>query len=192
MTTETAAGPISLALEVARAHLAACTSYQAFLGVTGTTAAAQAVAKTYLAALPVPEDESEYTPDEWESVLRPFGMVYTASVGGLRLTRSAAYAVSESGRMFIELEITIPTSYVPSVGGAAIDLTVDKEAADRWINNKVGQIADEFMAKAGQAGYLDASSITLVMGPSREKSGEEVTNGYYYWTLLEVVWGSGE
>ena len=185
-----ALGPMSIALETARSQLAACASYQAFCNVSGDSAAA--VAKTYLAALPAPANQVEYTPAEWESTLRPFGMIYTASAGGYRLTRSALYAFREDGRLFIELEITVPSVYQPDQNVPAVDLTVDLEAADRWILNQIGQIAAEFMSKSGQAGMLDVSSLTVMMGPSRERHEEPLANGYYYWTLLEIAYGATE
>ena len=132
-----AAGPMSAALETARSQLAACASYQAFVGVSPADEAA-AAARTYLAALPPPADLNEYTREEWEAALRPFGMVYTSSAGGYTLTRSALYAVRDSGRLFVELEITIPTDYQPDPDTAAVDLTVDLESADRWILDQVG------------------------------------------------------
>lgn len=180
-------GPMSAALENARNHLAACAAYQAFLGVTSSAAA---VAKTYLAALPKPDDGKEYTRDELESTLRPFGMIYTATALGYKLTRSAFSAASENGRLYLELETAIPTAYQPDPEVPAIDLTTDLEAADRWILNKIGQIIWEFVALSGQPGYLDVSSVTVMMGPSREQRKEKQSQGFYYWVLLEVEWGS--
>ena len=182
-----AAGPMSIALEHARNQLAACASYLAFLGVATPEVA---VAKTYLAALPNPTDGKEYTLAEWEESRRPFGMAYTSTAGGYGASRSALYAVSEHGRLFIELEITIPTEYQPDAEVDAIDLTTDLETADRWILNKIGQIVAEFMALSGQPGYLDVSSVTVLMGPSREQPKESITKGFFYWTLLEVAWGA--
>ena len=182
-----AVGPMSIALETARTQLAACASYRAFVGATD---AAGAKDKTYLAALPKPTDCKEYTQAEWENTLRPFGMIYTATQGGFAAIRSALYAVRESGRMFIELEITIPTECPDSPG--VVDLTADDELADRWILNQLGSIVAEFMALAGQPGYLDVSSVTVMMGPSRERFTEQPAAGQYYWTLLEVTWGATE
>ena len=183
------AGPMSTALETARSQLAACASYREFLDVSSIQAASD---KTFLAALPTPADGKEYTTLEWESALRPFGMIYTASAGGYSQARSALYAVRENGRLFIELETTVPTAYQPDPEVEAIDLTLDLETADRWILNQIGQIISEFMLLAGQPGYLDVSQITVMMGPSREEHKEKVSNGFYYWTLLEVVWGATE
>jgi hypothetical protein len=184
-----ALGPMSIALETARKQLAACTSYRAFLGASDS---ASAVASTYLAALPAPTDGKEYTAAEWEQTLRPFAMIYTSSAGGYSATRSALYAVRENGRMFVELEITIPEAYQPDVLVPAVNLRTDLEKADRWILNQIGQIVFEFMGLAGCPGYLDVSSVTVVMGPSRERHEEPLANSFYYWTLLEVIWGATE
>ena len=180
-------GPISGSLENARNHLASCISYQAFLGVTGSEAAA---AKTYLAALPAPNDGAEYSREEWENKLRNFGLISLAPAGGYRVERSALYATRESGRMSIELEATIPSDFQANPEGPVLDLTADLEAADRWINNQIGQIVAEFMGKSGQPGYLDASSMTVMMGPCRTQDEDVPTSGFYYWTILEVVWGA--
>jgi hypothetical protein len=180
-------GPMSIALETARTQLCACTTYQAFLGVA-TPAAAKA--KTYLAGLPYPEDKAEYTVEDWEGSLRPYGIIYQATIGGFNTRRSALYAQTESGRFYIELEIGVPTVYQPSLSVAAIDLTTDFESGDRWIINHIGQIASEFMGLSGSAGYLDVSSVTVAMGPSREQPNEEQASGYFYRTLLEVTWGA--
>jgi hypothetical protein len=187
-TTIAPAGPMSAALNTAVSQLANCPSYQAFLGVDTQ---ADAVARTYQASLPPAANGSEYTPEELASY-RPFGMVYQATAGGYGATRSALYAYREDGRCYIELEITIPTSYQPDPDDLAIDLTVDLESADRWILNQIGQIVAEFMAQAGEPGCLDVSKITLLMGPSRERPEESMGVGYYYWTLLEVTWGATE
>jgi hypothetical protein len=183
-------GPMSNALELARSHLAACASYQAFLGVSGAGAAAAAIAKTYLAALPAPTDGKEYTRAELEETRRPFGIFYTSSAGGYRVRMSARYAQSESGRLFLELETTIPAAYRSTPQADPIDLTVDAEQADRWILNQIGSIVSEFMGLAGQPGYLDAQSVMVMMGPSRERDEDKPTRGCYYWTLLEIGWGT--
>ena len=128
--------PVSAALEICRKQLCACASYQAFVGCSGDGAAASAVEKTYLASLPAPTNGVEYTPTEWETALRPFGMVYTSTMGGNRTTRSALYGVEEKGRIFIELEIAIPTAYQPDPNAPAIDLTQDLKSAARWILNQ--------------------------------------------------------
>jgi hypothetical protein len=180
-------GSASLALETARSHLASCESYQAFLNLSGSEAAE---ARTYLAALPSPADGVEYTYAEWITSLRPFGMISTALSGGFSQTRSALYGVRENGRLNIALETTVPTVYQPDPNVAAVDLTVELELADRWIQNQIGQIANEFMAKSGQPGFLDVSSMMLTMGPCRERHEEPLANGNYYWTLFEIVWGA--
>jgi hypothetical protein len=180
---------MSVALETARTHLAACASYRTFLGAAS---AAAAKTKTYLAALPAPTDAHEYTPTQWESTLRPFGMIYTSTAGGYSAHRSALYASRENGRLYIELEITIPDDYQPVAEGPVYDLTTDLELADRWILNQLGQIISEFMALSGQPGYLDVSSVTVMMGPSREGDDEKTARGCYYWALLEVTWGATE
>jgi hypothetical protein len=139
--------------------------------------------------LPTPADGKEYTPEEWEMALRPFGMIYTASAAGYGLKRSAFQAYSEHGRMYIELEATIPNVYQPNPEADPIDLTADLEAADRWIINQIGKIIDEFIKLSGQPGYLNVASVMVMMGPSREQPEETLAKGFYYWTLLEVIWG---
>jgi len=178
---------MSIAPETARTQLAACASYRAFLGVSTPAAA---VAKTYLAGLPAPSDGKEYTVAEWEAGLRPFGIIYQATHGGYSMARSAMYAQTDSGRLFIELEITIPTVYQNGV--ETLNLTTDFENGDRWILNHIGQIVAEFMGLAGMPGYLDVSRVTVAMGPSRERNEEQPASGFYYWTLLEVAWGATE
>lgn len=181
-----AVGPLSTAEDIGCQHLASCASFQAFLGVSSKAAA---LAKTFNAALPPPTDGKEYTADEWEESLRPYGMVYASTAAGYSVRRSAGYARSESGRMYIEFEITIPTDYQPAPEDTPIDLTTELNAADRWIKNNIGQIIAEFMDKGGQPGFLDVSRVTLMMGPSREEPNETQTHGCYYWTMLEVAWG---
>lgn len=186
----TPTGPMSNALETGRSQFAACASYQAFLGVSTSAAA---IARTYKAALPAPADGQQYTPAEWVG-LRPFGMIFTAPAGGYSATRSALYAVRENGRMHMVLEITIPSAWTDPANpeAPAIDLTQDLETADLWINNQIGQIIHDFMALAGQPGYLDVHSVAVNLGPSRERHEEVVANGYYYFVLLEIVWGAQE
>jgi hypothetical protein len=91
--------------------------------------------------------------------------------------------------MYIELEATIPNVYQPNPEADPIDLTADLEAADRWIINQIGKIIDEFIKLSGQPGYLNVASVMVMMGPSREQPEETLAKGFYYWTLLEVIWG---
>jgi hypothetical protein len=188
-------GGISKALENGRTTLSACAAVQAFLGVTeaellalqGDDEAGQEVdsiaaakARIYLAATPPPAVAGEYTPAEWEEELRPYMLLYTAPQGGYQSQRTAMYAYRESGRMYCELEITVKSDYNAD----------DKiEEADRWINNLLGQVIDELRSLAGQAGYLNVHTISVAMGPSRERNEEYPATGPYYWTLLELQWG---
>jgi hypothetical protein len=180
---------MSIALETARTQFAACASYQAFLGVDDP---ADAISRTYLAGLPFPSNEGEYAVSDWEGSLRPFVILYQSTHGGYSATRTALYAFRENGRMFAEFEISIPTTYQPDPSVPAVDLTQNPELSDRWIINQLGQIIADFMGLAGKSGYLDVSEVTVAMGPSRERNEEQPASGYYYWSLLEIVWGATE
>jgi hypothetical protein len=184
-------GPISANLETARNHLAACPTYRAFLGVSTVPAA---VAKTYLAALPPPADGQEYTRDEFNVTLRPFAVISAAASNGYGKRRTATGGGVENGRLFIWLEIAVPTNYQPDPEVAAVDLTADLELGDRWINNQIGQIVSEFfdLGCSATPGCLDVSAIDVRMGPCREDADESATQGNYYATLLEVTWGATE
>ncbi len=181
-----AVGPVSASEDLAIRTLAACPSYRAFLGVESE---AEAIARTYVAALPAPTDGLTYSIEEWEFRLRPYGIVHASRAGGYRSVRTAYGAFSERGRMLIELEKTVPTDYSPS-GGQTIDLTQDLEAADRWIKNQVGAITNDLESLAGQPGYMDIGEIGVVMGPSREDHREKVGRGCFYWVMIELAWGS--
>jgi hypothetical protein len=176
------AGPLSTALETLRtAMLAQSANFQLFLTVSSAPAA---IAKTYLASLPPPQQvaegdgSEEYTPAQWEGHLRPFCLCYTSPTGGYRITRTSRYGFADRGKLFIELETNAP---------ANADL--NPELADRTILNQIGQIIMDLVSAAGTAGTLDIAEISIAAGPSRERFEEEGGTGEYYWTLIELTWG---
>ena len=175
------AGPLSSALEALRGMLANSANFLAFLGVE---TAAAAKLKTYLASvppaqeLPAGDGTQEYTPAQWENTLRPFCLAYTSPTGGYRLTRESRYGFQDRGKLFIELEMNVPS-------GA----DTDPETADRTVLNLVGQILADLVANAGQPGNLDIAEIGVAFGPSRERFEEVGGTGEYFWTLLELTYG---
>jgi hypothetical protein len=168
-------------------------NFQAFMGVTGADdPAAAAIAKTYLASLPPPgqvtggDDSIEYTPAQFEAVLRPFCLCYTSPTGGYRITRESRYGFQDRGKLFIELETNVPTKLGPESNQTA---DADPEDADRTILNLLGGIIMDLVNAAGTPGTLDIAEIVVAAGPSRERCEEVGGTGEYYWTLLELTWG---
>jgi hypothetical protein len=182
-------GPLSTALETARQQLASCPSFQALVAATDQPTAA---GRIYLAGLPPPANREEYSPAEWESSLRPLAVLYTSSRQGYGRSRTGLYAWRENGRLFCEIEVTVPETWTPPEGGPALMLWDYPEQSDRWILNQLGPVIEDFCNLGGTPGNLDVQSVEVVMGPSREKPEEEPGSGFYYWVLLEILYGATE
>jgi hypothetical protein len=174
-------GPLSTALETLRGMLARSGNFQSLMGVVTPEAAWR---KIFLASAPPAQEiadgdgSKEYTPAQWESLLRPFCLVYTAPTAGYRLTRESRYGFQDRGKLFVEIETNAPAT-----------ADTNPEAADRVILNQIGQLAIGLANDAGQPGHLDIAEIALAAGPSRERFEEAGGVGKYYWTLLEVAYG---
>jgi hypothetical protein len=173
-----AAGCISLAEEYLRTTLADCAAFRVFVGAAGPS---QARERIHLDTLPAPDGGADEHPLSELQELRPFAIVYTAEVDGLRATADAVSDAREfhyGGRLGIHLERDVP----PEIAG-------DPQEVSRTFKNAVGQIIDGLAALAGTAGYLDSQTISLSAGPLRAHPDNYPTEGDHQWAIVEIEWG---
>lgn len=170
-------GTLSLARSYLAEMLAECAAFQAFVGASGSGAAAQAAARIHHTCLPPPAGE-KYTAAEL-SAYRPFALVSTAPTEGLRRVLDAADSFGSSGRIEIKLEQDVDT-----------EIAADPAEIEQRFENAVGAIIDELCARAapGHAGELAFNAISLTAGPWRPMVEAYEEQGDYIACELMVEW----
>jgi len=181
------AGSVSLAQENFRVTIADCATFRTLVGASDR---AGALAHLYHEGLPEPEDGTEHTKEEHES-LRPWGIVFTAENNGFRRRMVSTGGFRSSGRLRLRLCRTCPATIeeddeeIP-----ATDVEPTSDDAFEW-KNIVGQIIAELcqFAVAGDPEHLIFEEIQLDFGPFASAPELAPTQGVWQGAELSVNWG---
>jgi hypothetical protein len=180
-------GCLSTAEDILADALATCSSFQAWLGVSGVSAEADARARIHGAVLDgcAYNAKGEIDRSELER-MRPFAMVFVPD-GGYVWARAGSSGNIQfpSGvrRLHVSFERDIPQEYREK-GKLAW--------ADRDFRNHIGKIAQELFIKCGrQHPYPDINTITLEMSPTFSSPAEQHNIGLAQECLLVVELARG-
>lgn len=181
--TSTATGCITKAEQLLRDSLAACTTFQTWVGAT---TAADAAEHIYLEALPPDDIYSDRHEVERLIARRPFAQIWTSETDGLSINRIASpNATSASGTMYLRLERNVPE-----------DIRHDYAEVDRTFKNTIGLILSS--GDAGNpglselssiAGYLDWVVLTIKQW-TRTTNDDLPTLGDAQMAEIEIQWGT--
>jgi len=174
-----AAGSISIAQDLLRTTLGDCATWRTWVGASGASAQAQARARIHDEALPPPANGDQYGRDELRA-LRPYALIGTNRFGSISTAASSSLEHDDSGELTLRLVWEIPDNIID-----------DHAAISREFLNGVGQIWDELLALAGQAGYLAISQIDMPEPWQRNEQDAAETEGNEATVDLVVGWGEG-
>lgn len=180
--TTTASGVITVQEELLRTTLAACTTFQTWVGAANASQAAEHV---YLEALPVDLDWSDYMELERIKARRPFAMIWTSESDGLRIRSIASpYGTTISGTLYIRFE-----------GNVDPDVAEDYAEVDRLFKNTIGSILQSgdvsnpgLVELSGTAGYRDLEQITVKYW-ARTHKDQRPTLGDAQMCEIAIAWG---
>ena len=168
------ANPISKALYYLGLTLADAAAFRTWVGAINQ---AEALAHIYEQALPDPAAGAAHTRSELEGY-RPFAIIFVDAEEGFAFDRDAyggAADFAHRGALWIMLEQTVDTQ-----------LTAAESDRD-WLN-ALGGIINDMEELAGQAGYLDIASGTLVEY-GRAPADWVAETGDFHFAMLRVEWG---
>jgi hypothetical protein len=180
--TSTATGCITKAEELLRKTLAACTTFQTWVGATTPEDAAEHI---YLEALPPDDIYTDRVELERLIARRPFAQIWTLENDGLTISRIAApNTVTASGVLFIRFEQNV-----------APEIAHDYAEVDRVFKNTIGLILHSenesspgLVELCGTAGYRDFETI-VVKYWIRTTNEDLPTLGDAQFFEVEVRWG---
>ena len=163
-------GPMGLTMQNLRDLVAASTSFQDWIGATGTPAEKLAAAKARIYM--VAED----------SPALPCGYVRFASPADWRSFAVAGGAVlhfSHGGTLQLAFEATVASG-------------LDDDDAEITFFNNVDAVISDIEDLAGSDGYFAARSIEVFRGPIRASADESHSTGDYYQMVFNVAFGGEE
>ena len=164
-----------------RAMLSECTAFQEWCGEPD---AANALERIYPYQLPAPEDGKYWTRAELETY-RPFAIVRLPEGPSLTWNFAAQNAATESGRLEILLEQSIPGERRPYVPTDHIQ--VWQEAVEEIVRGSVSKSTTGILDKChpADAGHLDCTDVRLI-GQWPSSFQEDNETGRYFRAILEV------
>ena len=173
MALPAASGPLSTADDRLIQTLADAAAFRTWCSAADQ---AEALARIHQDGLPSPAAET-YTPAELNTY-RPFAICWTEPDGGFRVEKDAVggavWEYRDGGRMAAYLEQQAP------------DLEPGPLA--RTVKNSIGDIIDDVLALAGQAGYLAVKRL-VVYGPYRSELVAETAQDDAMAFYFDIVWG---
>ena len=176
---QAAVGSISKPQALLRSHIARGATFQSW---TGSADATEAETHVYTGAIDPPaEGRAEYELDEWLD-MRPFCLVMPSDQVTLTVTHdggvdSTGFGFEHSGALVAMFEDNVPDELRNRPG----------EVEQRF-QNMVGQVLDDMLATAGQAGYLSIIAVRG-FGPMRCADEEIAAEGDSIRFWLEIDWG---
>ncbi len=175
--------PLTAAEEALADTLADCAEFRALalaLAGGGVDTYEAARARIHINALPQPEGEARsFSEAEWEQQHRPFALIFTRD-DGLTLRVDSATGYSDSGRLAVQIERTLPAN--GDWGDAAWKAIVGRLMRD--LATMSGGAAD---ARA----HLAITQIEL-MSLGRNKPAGQAANGEVQGVTLGINWGDGQ
>lgn len=167
----TPTGSLALAQGYLRASLAASATFRTWVGASGASVNAQALARVHYDRFPEPADGGTYTVDELEK-FRPCAIIW-----------SAPFAVFTDNE-----QLSDGTLGIKLMQDVERDTEDNPHELSVRLQNVIGGILTDMRALSGSAGYLGFSKALLVEPWSRSDPDDVVGGGDVLTCELSVEW----
>jgi hypothetical protein len=172
----TPAGSISLSAKYMRDMLADCPAFRTWCGADDAT---QALGRIHYDALPPADNHEEHTLEELKTH-RPYALVYSRTLARGHLSTGIHHEFGLDGSMGVEFFQDVPAEIAHDPGEIALRF-----------NNAIGAVIDELCDRAGLAGFLALTRITMEEPPVRTHENERADFGDALFVRLIMDWSDG-